>query len=76
MGLALPLAFTIVNPWAVCPSLPRRWDTGPLQISKNEASLRIAAQHMHRLTCSPGERTVLQGLSMKGPWELKQGLSF
>jgi hypothetical protein len=55
MGSALPfglaLAFpaaVIVNPWAVFPSLPRCWNTGPLlQISKNEASLRIATQHMH-----------------------------
>lgn len=74
MGLAIPLASTIANPWAVCPSLPRRWDTGLLQISKNEASLRIAAQHMHRPTCSPGERTLVQGL-LKEAWELKQGLS-
>lgn len=35
--------------WAVCPSLPCCWNTGllSLQIFKNEASLRIATQHMH-----------------------------
>lgn len=50
MGSGLfPLAAAIVNPWAVCPSLPCCWNTGllSLQILKNEASLRIAAQHMH-----------------------------
>lgn len=55
---ALPLLVTLAflglamvspqAPWAVCPSLPHCWNTGPfLQISKNEASLRIATQHMH-----------------------------
>lgn len=56
------LAFAIVNPCAVDPSLPRCWITGPfLQISKNEASLRIATRHMQRPTCIERERTIMQG---------------
>lgn len=76
MGFGLPLAFTIVNPWA-CALLYHAAGTRAFCRSQ-KMRLHCGSQYdiCIRPTCSPSERALLQGLLMKGPWEPKQDLSF